>query len=107
MSMAEIIETRIREALAPVHLSVVNESHKHRVPPGSEKHFRVIVVSDSFAGKPRLARHQAVNRLLADALQGPLHALSLVALTPEEWVARGGEIGESPPCLGGGKAARG
>lgn len=107
MAMREIIETRLREALAPTHLAVVNESHKHRVPPGSEKHFRVVVVADAFAGKPRIARHQMINRLLADELAGPLHALSLVALTAEEWAARGGDVGESPPCLGGGKAARG
>lgn len=105
MSMQAIIEAKLREALAPAHLAVVNESHKHNVPPGSEKHFRIVVVADAFAGKPRLARHQMVNRLLAAELEGPLHALSVVALTPQEWAARGGAVGESPPCLGGGKTA--
>ncbi len=107
MSMQAVIEAKIREALAPAHLSVVNESHKHRVPPGSEKHFRVVVVADAFADKPRIARHQMVNRILAAELEGPVHALSVVALTPQEWAARGGAVGESPPCLGHGKAAEG
>jgi BolA protein len=42
-----------------------------------------------------------VNRLLAAELAGGVHALALEALTPEEWVARGGAGHESPPCLGG------
>ena len=107
MSMREIIETKLREALAPTHLPVVNQSHKHHASRGSEKHFRVVVVAEAFAGRPRVARHRMITRLLADELKGPLHALSLVALTAEEWKASAGDVGESPPCLGREKPARG
>ena len=34
-----------------IHLNVVNESHKHNVPKGSESHFNVLVVSDTFEGE--------------------------------------------------------
>ena len=34
-----------------IHLDVVNESHKHNVPKGSESHFNVLVVSDAFEGR--------------------------------------------------------
>lgn len=34
-----------------IHLNVVNESHKHNVPKGSESHFNVLVVSDAFEGE--------------------------------------------------------
>ena len=34
-----------------IHLDVVNESHKHNVPKGSESHFNVLVVSDAFEGE--------------------------------------------------------
>ncbi len=54
MSMREIIETKLREALAPTHLPVVNQSHKHHASRGSEKHFRVVVVAEAFAGRPRV-----------------------------------------------------
>ena len=36
-----------RQAFAPLHLEVTNESHMHSVPAGSETHFKVIVVSES------------------------------------------------------------
>ena len=104
MIVRQSIETKLRDALSPGHLDVMNESHMHSVPPNSETHFKVVVVSESFAGKTRVARHQTVNRLLADELAGPVHALSIQAHTPEEWIARGGTVLDSPECLGGGKA---
>lgn len=104
MIVQQSIEAKLRDGLAPGHLDVLNESHMHSVPPNSETHFKVIVVSAAFAGKSRVARHQAVNALLADEIAGPVHALSIQAHTPEEWVARGGVVLDSPECLGGGKA---
>jgi BolA protein len=98
------IETKLRAAFAPSHLAVINESHMHAVPPDSETHFKVVVVSDAFDGKRLVARHQAVNRALADELAGPVHALSIQAHTPGEWSARGESVRASPECLGGGRA---
>ena len=68
MSVQDGIESKIRTALDPTHLEVVNESHMHSVPPGSESHFRLVVVSDRFEGQTRVARHQTINRLLAGEL---------------------------------------
>ena len=104
MIVQQEIETKLGNALSPLHLQVLNESHMHSVPRDSETHFKVIVVSDAFAGKTRVARHQAVNGLLADELAGPVHALSIQAHTPAEWAARGGAVLASPECMGGGKA---
>ena len=104
MTVQQSIETKLRGSLSPAHLDVINESHMHSVPPNSETHFKVVVVSDSFAGKTRVARHQMINRLLADELAGPVHALSIQAHTPEEWAARGGAVLDSPECMGGSKA---
>lgn len=98
------VQARIEEklqALEPVALSVENESGNHNVAPGSETHFKVAVVSASFEGKRLLERHRTVNRLLADELAGPVHALAIHAYTEEEWIKRGGEDRDSPPCLGG------
>jgi BolA protein len=106
MTIQQSIESKLRTALAPAHLAVINESHMHAVPPNSETHFKVVVVSGAFAGKPRVARHQTVNGLVADELAGPVHALSIQAFTPDEWTARGGAIADSPECMGGGKADR-
>jgi BolA protein len=105
MTVQQTIEAKLSARFAPLHLEVVNESHMHSVPAGSESHFRITVVSERFADRRLLERHRAVNEALTDELRGPVHALALHTLTPEEWFARGGETRESPPCLGGSKSA--
>ena len=87
-------------ALAPAHLEVVNESHMHSVPKGSETHFKVVVVSPTFDGVGLVQRHRKVNELLAGELTSGLHALSIHALTPAQWEAGGHDLG-SPACRGG------
>jgi BolA protein len=104
MSMQETIEQRLREQFAPMHIEVDDESHMHSVPAGSESHFRVVLVSERFDGKPLLQRHRAVNGVLAEQLQGSVHALALHTMTPEEWFRKGGTAPASPPCEGGSKA---
>ena len=64
MNVHEKIEQKISEALSPTHLQVINESHMHNVPPGSESHFKLVVVTDTFSGVPRVRRHQTVNGIL-------------------------------------------
>jgi BolA protein len=103
MALQNIIEQKINDRLKPVYLEVQNESHMHNVPPGSESHFKVTVVSDLFEGKMLIARHRLLNETLAAELAGPVHALSLHTLTPSEWAQKGGQVPRSPPCLGGSK----
>ena len=103
MQIQHAIENKLKNRFSPFHIEVVNESHMHDVPAGSESHFRVVLVSESFSGKPLIQRHRAVNQSLDDELKGQVHALALHTMTPEEWFAKGGQAPESPPCLGGGK----
>ncbi|MFN4262481.1 MAG: BolA family protein [Thioalkalivibrionaceae bacterium] len=100
-----VIELKLTEAFAPIHLSVENESHRHNVPPGSESHFKVTLVSESFRGLSLIARHRAINRVLAEELAGGVHALALHTMDPDEWLKRAGQVPDSPPCHGGAKAA--
>lgn len=92
------------QGLAPSHLELVNESHMHSVPPGSESHFKAVVVSEEFAGLNAVKRHQAVYRTLGDLMQR-IHALALHTYTAQEWSARM-QAPDSPNCLGGSKADR-
>lgn len=101
VSTAEEINDILVEALAPVRLDVINESHMHNVPAGSESHFKLVVVSTQFQDKNLIARHRMINKLLASQLQNGIHALSMHTHTPEEWESRGGQVPESPPCMGG------
>ncbi len=104
MTMQTQIESKIRQAMQPDFLEVINESHLHNVPVGSESHFKVTVVSGQFNGKMLIARHRQINGILAEELNGKIHALALHTLTPDEYVARGGQVADSPLCLGGGKS---
>jgi stress-induced morphogen len=102
--MQDAIHDRLVQAFVPSVLEVINESGNHSVPVGSETHFKVVIVSESFAGQTLVARHRSVNQALAQQLATGVHALSIQALTPAQWSERGGVVPASPPCLGGSKA---
>jgi BolA family transcriptional regulator, general stress-responsive regulator len=101
MSIQAVIEKKL-QALEPTFLAVENESHRHAVPPDSETHFKVTLVSSRFEGLMPVKRHQQIYALLADELSGPVHALALHLYTPDEWATRGGARPDSPDCRGAG-----
>ncbi|XP_065095971.1 bolA-like protein 1 [Paramisgurnus dabryanus] len=96
------IRTKLTQSLTPEHLEVLNESHMHAVPPGSESHFRVLVVSPKFEGLSLLQRHRLVNEALKEELSTCVHALAIQAKTPQQWSSNP-SLAKSPPCLGGSK----
>jgi len=102
MSTQTQIESKLQTAFTPTFLEVLNESHMHNVPPGSESHFKVTVVSAQFDDRHLVARHRMVNKTLAEELAGTIHALALHTLTPDEWFERAGATPDSPECRGGG-----
>jgi len=101
-STEDIINEKLGARFDLKHLEVVNESGNHNVPPGSETHFKVVLVSDEFADERLIARHRAVNETLSEELAAGVHALALHTYTADEWQARFGDAPMSPPCLGGG-----
>ena len=104
MIVQNIIEQKLVESIPLQGIEVINESHMHNVPTGSESHFKVIIISDDFEGERLVKRHQRVNKVLAEELESKIHALALQTLTPKEWRAKGKKIMPSPKCLGGGRA---
>lgn len=88
MAVAETIEQKLTQALAPQRLKIVDDSEKHKghagYREGGETHFRVEIVSQAFAGESRVARQRRVYGILAEELAGRVHALQLTTLTPEE-----------------------
>lgn len=103
MTIQTSIQQKLQAALSPTFLEVNNESHMHNVPEGSESHFKVVIASKRFEGEKLLNRHRLINKILADELQGGVHALALHTMTPEEWFERNGSVRDSPECLGGSK----
>ncbi len=101
MTIQAEIEAKLRESFAPEQLEVINESHlhagHHHVDGGDhahfdgtgETHFRIRIVSDSFAAKSRLERHRAINDVLKDELApNRVHALAIEAHAPGEPTTR-------------------
>jgi BolA protein len=91
--IATIIREKLVSALSPTQLELEDESWRHAghhheggmdAKPGGESHFNLTVVSQRFEGQGRVARQRTINALLAEELAGPVHALSIRALTPAE-----------------------
>ncbi len=94
-TMTNRITEKLQEALAPISLEVIDESHKHAghahavMRPGTasgagETHFHIKVVSNAFAGKSRVDRHRTINTLLSAELADSVHALAIDAKAPGE-----------------------
>ena len=94
------IQEKLSENFSPTHLDIINESYMHNVPKGSETHFKVVIVSEKFVDTKLIARHRMVNESLSRELQSGVHALSIVAKTPEQWKEEQ-EVERSPACRGG------
>ena len=88
MRVEDQIRQKLQGAFAPVELHVLNDSAHHAghssSPGTGESHFSVMVVSQVFSGKSRIERHRMINEALAAELAGPVHALAITTLTPEE-----------------------
>jgi BolA protein len=81
-----LIEQRLRSALEPERLDIVDESAAHASHAGAREggHFTVHIVSSAFVGKTPIQRHRLILTALADLMRREIHALSIRAQTPEE-----------------------
>ncbi|BBE50037.1 Acid stress protein IbaG [Ferriphaselus amnicola] len=75
MVTPESIQQGIAAGMVTSHLTVV----------GDGQHFEAVVVSEEFAGKSRVQRHQRVYQTLGDRMREEIHALSMKTFTPQEW----------------------
>ncbi len=82
------MRTAIERALAPTSLEIVDDSARHAGHAGARGggHFRVTLVSDAFRGRTRLERHRLVYAAVAPLMSGTVHALNIIARTPEEGI---------------------
>ena len=80
------LRSAIERALAPASLEIVDDSARHTGHPGARGggHFRVTLVSEAFRGRTRLERHRLVYAAVAPLMSGAVHALNIIARTPEE-----------------------
>lgn len=99
MTIEQGITDKLSQFFKPEHLEVINESNRHHVPPNSETHFKVVIVSEQFNDKRLIARHREVNQVLAFELENGVHALSINTYTQVEWQDLAA-VPRTPNCKG-------
>ncbi|MBX4335927.1 BolA family protein [Bartonella raoultii] len=80
-----VIQMKLQDAFHPQKLEVINESHLHEGHPHDEHafdgkgetHFRIKILSSSFAGMTRVEIHRAIYHVLKEELATCVHALAL------------------------------
>ena len=84
-SLGEEIRQRLA-SLEPQLLELQDDSALHAGHAGNSGggHFTVTVVSSHFSGKSPIMRHRAIYQALQDLIPARIHALSIVARTPDE-----------------------
>lgn len=100
--IADALNERV-QVLNPTFVKLENESMNHaNYFDGKESHFKLTIVSDEFADKRLVQRHQLVYKAVNDLLAqggGTVHAFAIHAYTSNEWQAMG-QAPNSPACAG-------
>lgn len=76
MSPADLA-ARIKQALPDAEVSLEDLT-------GTQDHWKARIVSAAFTGLSLMQRHRLVHSALAEELKGPVHALTMDVLTPDE-----------------------
>jgi stress-induced morphogen len=71
------IRTKIRAALPDAEVTLEDLT-------GTKDHWKARIISSAFQGKSLMERHRMINSALKDELRGPIHALTMDTLTPDE-----------------------
>jgi len=74
-------------ALDPVSLEIIDDSHKHAGHAGARNgggHYALRIVSIQFAGRNTMSRHRMIYSALGDMMGREIHALNILAHTPDE-----------------------
>jgi BolA protein len=82
-----LFEVDLRKAFSVEHLDIEDESHLHAGHAGAASgggHFKLTIISPDFKGLSAVARHRSVYAALNNHIPQEIHALTIVAKTPEE-----------------------
>lgn len=85
MHLIEVIEKRLA-ALEPISLEIEDDSAAHAGHKGNTGggHFNIKVVSSHFSQKSQIMRHRLIYQALNDLIPQQIHAISIVAISPND-----------------------
>ena len=79
--VGKIMESKLKAALSPSHLELIDESNQHHghagAHPSGESHFRLRISAAPLVGKGRVAQHRMINEVLVAELKSRVHALAI------------------------------
>lgn len=89
ISLIDRIIKKLRIALSPSELKIINESnlhigHKPEFDGSCETHIRIRIISKEFIGMNKIMIHKKIYELLNAEVKNELHALSIEAFSPDE-----------------------
>ena len=90
------IDKLLRDKFNVFKLTIKNDSYKHNVPPESESHFNVQIISDDFQNLSQIQRHKKVYKAV-ECLLTKIHALSITAVTTSEF-EESPSLRDTPDC---------
>jgi len=81
-----LLRATLERELSPIALEIVDDSAKHAGHAGAREggHFRIALVAEAFRGRSQLERHRIVYSAVAGLMGQDIHALQILARTPEE-----------------------
>jgi stress-induced morphogen len=82
MKLQEEIVRRVRAALPDAQIEL-------RDLTGGGDHWQAVIVSQAFDGQTPIARQRLVFGALGELMHGPIHALTLKTLTPQQAESNG------------------
>lgn len=87
-NLIEMIQQRLEETLQPTVLNIEDDSAQHAGHAGNKggAHLTLHVVSTQFEGKLPVARHRMIYEALAPWMSKDIHAISIQAQTPLEYI---------------------
>ena len=82
-----LFDADLRGAFTVENLNIEDESHLHAGHAGAASgggHFKISITAPEFAGLSLVARHRAIYAALSKHFPAEIHALTIVALSPDE-----------------------
>lgn len=82
-----LFEDDLRKSFAIEYLEIEDEGHLHAGHAGAATgggHFKLTIISPDFKGLSSIARHRAVYAALNKHIPQEIHALTILAKTPDD-----------------------
>jgi BolA family transcriptional regulator, general stress-responsive regulator len=87
MNLVDTIKARLAP-LSPSSLEIQDDSASHANHAGNTGggHFTLKIVSSQFSQKSQIMRHRLIYQALTDLIPQKIHALSILAIAPDDTI---------------------